>query len=322
MLGTEQWNTKVLLGIFGWAGLALASAAQVEWSLDTNRIQWGEPMELTASWLLSLEDWSAGEADSASWPAWTDTTNGGFEVLASLPFDTLKAPQGSSGDILLKKTWRLTSWDSGFVVLPPTQFGPHRTPPLLVQVLTPDLGADAQPRPAADIVKVRWTLWERLQRHGHWALYFLLLAAVVVAAIWLAKRLKNKPHDSRTEQQKVHVELPHVVALRELERLLAEEGWTRGHAKETQARASLVLRHYLEGAFDLPAAERTTGEIESLLPMSSVPREWHVRLTQGLHQADAVKFAKGNLPDVAHRAALEVYIQFVRETQPDTHEEG
>jgi len=311
-----------LLGFLLGLGLGLTATAQVEWSVDTNRIQWGEPLELTASWVLSLEALSAGEADSSSWPAWTDTTDGGFEVLASLPVDTLQAPLGSSGDLLLQKTWRLTRWDSGFAVMPPAQFGPHRTTPILIQVLAPVLEEDAQPRPPADIVAVHWTLWEQIQRHGRWIAFLLFLAGVAALGVGLVRRLKRSPSPEGFTSPLPQVELPHVIALRELERLLKEEGWARGQAKETQAQASLVVRHYLEGAFGLPAAERTTGEIESLLPLSSVPQAWHSRLTQALNQADSVKFAKGNLPDVAHRAAIEAYLEFVRETQPDTHEEG
>ena len=37
----------------------------------------------------------------------------------------------------------------------------------------------------------------------------------------------------------------------------------------------------------MPAAERTTREIESLLPASAVPKAWHERLVQALEQADA-----------------------------------
>ena len=100
-----------------------------------------------------------------------------------------------------------------------------------------------------------------------------------------------------------------------LNALKNEEGWNHGRAKEVQALASLTLRQYLEGRFGLPAAERTTSDIAALLPASAVPVAWQPRLVQAFEQADAVKFAKGELPARTHLALLEAYIDFVLDTQ-------
>ena len=104
-------------------GLSVSSHSQVSWSVDTTQIQWGEPVQLTAEWLLTMTDLQSGVADADAWPAWTDTTNAGLEILATSQVDTLAAPLGSEADVLLTKTWTLTSWDSGFVVLTPERFG-------------------------------------------------------------------------------------------------------------------------------------------------------------------------------------------------------
>ena len=139
-------------------GLVLRTTAlgQVSWSLDTTQIQWGEPAVLTAEWLLSVKDLTSGVAAPEQWPAWKDTIVDGLEVLESSAVDTLAAPTDTKTDVLLRKTWELTSWDSGFIVIPPAQFGKQETTPLLLQVLTPDVAADAQPRPPVDIVEVNW----------------------------------------------------------------------------------------------------------------------------------------------------------------------
>ena len=206
-------------------------------------------------------------ADSSGWPAWTDTTEGGFEVLATLPTDTLPAPADMNADILPRKSWVLTSWDSGFVVMPPATFGPHETSPLLIQVITPDLEPDAQPAPPAALWDVRWTFWERLLLARKW--WGGALALLVIAgAMWWARRFwKTKEEVDVSAEAATPPDIPaHVTALNTLQRLLDEEGWKHGKAKEVQAQASLAIRHYLEGQFALPAAERTTREIESLLP--------------------------------------------------------
>lgn len=314
MLGRNWTHLGLILGTMA---CGMPTQAQVTWSVDTTRIQWGEPLTLTAEWVLTVQDFGAGVADSAAWPAWTDTVAGGFEVLSSSPVDTLAAPSGADGDVVLRKQWQLTSWDSGFVVLPPTRFGPHETSPLLVQVMTPVLEEDATPAPPAPIVDVTWTLWERVWRSRRWWGALLLTLALAAVCRWALKRWMRREMPSPTTASSPPAQEPaHVVALRVLKRLLHEEGWKSGQAKEVQAQASLVVRHYLEAQFALPAAERTTGEIEALMPASAVPRAWQNRLIQALEQADAVKFAKGQLPDLTHRALLQAYIDFVLETQP------
>lgn len=305
----------------GWA-LPLAMTAQVSWSVDTTQIQWGEPLTLTAEWTLTLEAFQTGVANEEAWPNWTDTTSAGFEILSSTPVDTLAAGIETGADVLLRKSWTLTSWDSGFVVMPPERFGPHETEPLLIRVVTPSLEENAQPKPPADIAAVQWTLWERLLMAGPWLLVGVLALFAAWLAKWLLRRWNHRTVDDNLEEQPVAtVDPPHITALEALKRLKAEKGWTQGRAKEVQAEASLVLRTYLEGRFGLPAAERTTEEIAQLLPMSAIPQPWHDRLLTGLTQADVVKFAKGRLPDATHVATLDAYLEFVLDTQVNDHEE-
>lgn len=315
-----QWRLAMAT-LAGWA-LHVALVAQVSWSVDTTQIQWGEPLTLTAEWALTLEALQEGVANEEAWPNWTDTTSSGFEILSSTPVDTLAAGIETGADVLLRKSWMLTSWDSGFVVMPPERFGPHETEPLLIRVVTPLLEENAQPKPPADIVAAQWTLWERLLMAGPWLLFVVLALIAALLARWLLRRWNNRTvQEPLVQEPKAPLQPAHVAALKALQRLKAEEGWTQGRAKEVQAEASLVLRTYLEGRFGLPAAERTTEEIAQLLPMSAVPQPWHDRLLTGLTQADVVKFAKGRLPDATHVATLDAYLEFVLDTQVNDHEE-
>ena len=159
-----HWRPALTL-LLGWI-LHLGVAAQVSWSVDTTQIQWGEPLTLTADWMLSLESMQEGLANEEAWPNWTDTTSSGFEVLSSTPVDTLAAGLETGADVILRKSWVLTSWDSGFVVMAPERFGPHETTPLLVRVVTPLLEDNAQPKPPSDIAAVQWTFWEQLLMAG------------------------------------------------------------------------------------------------------------------------------------------------------------
>ena len=117
----------------------------------------GEPITLTAEWALTLEALQEGVANEEAWPNWTDTTSSGFEVLSSTPMDTLAARLETGADVILRQSWMLTSWDSGFVVMAPERVGPHETEPLLIRVITPLLEESAQPKPPADIFAEQWT---------------------------------------------------------------------------------------------------------------------------------------------------------------------
>ena len=127
MAGLDSHRICAAVWVCGMLVLPFQGWSQVSLQPDTTALQWGERVQLTANWLLTLEELNAGVADSAAWPAWTDTTAGGLEVLAESSLDTLPSPVGASGDVVLQKAWLVTSWDSGFVVVPPVAFGPHMT---------------------------------------------------------------------------------------------------------------------------------------------------------------------------------------------------
>ena len=223
---------------------------------------------------------------------------------------------GAAGDVVLQKSWLVTSWDSGFVVVPPVAFGPHTTQPFMLEVVTPNLEPEAQPQPAQGIVVFEWTLWEQIARTWPWwAGTLLVLALAFVAWKWGWRRNAALDEGASHPTDKTPARPPHEVALEALDRLIASKAWQRGEAKEVQAEASLVIRRYLEGQFDMRAAEKTTDEVVAMLGIPG-PNGWHDRLARALGQADMVKFAKGELPDLTHLGTLEAYRAFVIETQP------
>ena len=322
MAGLESSTCRTRVGLTAMLALPCLGWGQVSLQPDTTTLQWGERVQLTANWLLTLEELNAGVADSAAWPAWADTTAGGLEVLAESGLDTLPSPVGAAGDVVLQKSWLVTSWDSGFVVVPPVAFGPHTTQPFMLEVVTPSLEPDAQPQPAQGIVVFEWTLWEQIVRSWPWWAGTLLVLALAFAAwTWRSRRNATLDEGASHPADTTPARPPHEVALEALDRLIASKAWQRGEAKEVQAEASLVIRRYLEGQFDMRAAEKTTDEVVAMLGASRVPSGWHDRLARALAQADMVKFAKGELPDLTHLGTLEAYRAFVIETQP-RHEDA
>ena len=322
MAGLESSTCRTRVGLTAMLALPCLGWGQVSLQPDTTTLQWGERVQLTANWLLTLEELNAGVADSAAWPAWSDTTAGGLEVLAESDLDTLPSPVGAAGDVVLQKSWLVTSWDSGFVVVPPVAFGPHTTQPFMLEVVTPNLEPDAQPQPAQGIVVFEWTLWEQIVRSWPWWAGTLLVLALAFAAwTWRSRRNATLDEGASHPADTTPARPPHEVALEALDRLIASKAWQRGEAKEVQAEASLVIRRYLEGQFDMRAAEKTTDEVVAMLGASRVPSGWHDRLARALAQADTVKFAKGELPDLTHLGTLKAYRAFVIETQ-SRHEDA
>lgn len=297
-------------------GLWIPSAwGQITLSADTSRIQWGERVEIVADWELTLEAMHALPLDP--WGAWEDSLRTAMDVVSSTPLDTLAAPLGSDADVLLRQSWTVTSFDSGFVVLKPILWGNGTSNPVMVEVLAPRLDPDAQPEPPADIVGFEPTFWDRAKPWLGWILGCLLTIALGIGLHRILKNWKRNPVAEADLSEPVEVRPPHEVALAILNRLALEEGWKRGLEKDVHVEASLAVRHYIEGRFAFQAAERTTAEIKELIGTSPIPSSWHGRLVAAFEAGDMVKFAKGTMSELAHRETIQGYIEFVKSTQPD-----
>lgn len=298
--------------------VALPAKGQFTLEADTNRIQWGERVTLTATWMTSLAALKA--TPETTWSAWQDSLETSLDVLKTHPLDTAAAPPSSGMEVMVSQSWEATSFDSGFVAIAPLALGAMASNALTIQVLTPDLDAEAQPRPPADIVGVHLTWWDRLKAWAPWMLGLALLGGLVWLAARFLPNLRARRHESPLPEVVVDGRPPHEIALGILAPLLADEGWKRGLDKDVHVEASLAVRHYLEGRFGLQAAERTTSELKVILPTSSVPASWHPRLVASFEAGDMVKFAKGSIPDLAHREILKGYIDFVESTIPASNE--
>jgi hypothetical protein len=139
-------------------------------------------------------------------------------------------------------------------------------------------------KPQADLPFANWLPW---------LLGGLLLALVVGGVFWLRRR-----RQARLALAAVDTRLPHEIALDDLaaiERLGLPE---QGRFKEHYSLVTDTLRRYLEGTYDIPMMERTTGEIRAELRRTPLDRETKQRLLSFLQESDFVKFA-----DITPRAA-------------------
>ena len=110
-------------------------------------------------------------------------------------------------------------------------------------------------------------------------------------------------------------EAPHVIAIRELDKLKGEQLWQSGQLKAYHSRLTDIVREYIEHRFDIHTLERTSDEIlDSFKNTGLSERVPFESLRQMLFQADMVKFAKGNpLPEDNMRSLEQAY-NFVKKT--------
>ena len=145
----------------------------------------------------------------------------------------------------------------------------------------------------------------------------LLLGAIIFLLLYsIKRRKKNKPFFALPVKPK---EPPHVIALRELDRIKSEKIWQKEKTKQYYSEVTDVLRNYIEDRFEIRAMEQTTDEILDSFRYRKglVSDKNYQNLSQILSVADLVKFAKyKTLPDDDNLTLVNSYF-FVNETKKE-----
>ncbi len=287
-------------GIVLILGLGVVSAgAQVRLQASV------EPREATVGDRVELKITAVPDAGVTLQPFISEKQLGPFEVVG---FSTgVSATAGVSSP---EFRWTLTIFDVGVSTIPPIAFryrgrdGKEKTaatpalPVTVRSVLKPD---------AKDIHGLKGKLSKVLDKA---ALGILLaaLAAVGLAVLFLRRKRAAAPAPPGPPPRPAHE-----TALEALSRL--EESLT-DPAKVYYSRLADILRAYLEGRFQIPSLDRTTGEITAALKAGPFPVDQRMALREVLDNSDFAKFAKGD-PEVNERLKdLERVRGFVQDTRP------
>lgn len=298
---------QLLIGVF--ANLLIVSAfgqnATVKAVLDSQQILIGDQinLDLTATF---------NDGATVAWPVFKDTITGQLEIVQLSKPDTVKK---ETGETVIHQRLVITSFDTGFIVLPPVHFVFNEdsaqmlsTEPLLVFV------SDIPVEMEADIKDIKEPLdvpydWKKLLM---WALIILAILGVIVGGIlyWNKHRKQIEAPTARPKPKRP----AHEIALEKLEALRQKKLWQNDQTKEFYIELSDIIREYIEFRFDVLALEMTTDETTSALKLKGVSEQHVGSLKQMLQMADLAKFAKYKPVSNENELCFDLAIQFVNNT--------
>jgi len=269
----------LLMSVFG----ASAQNTTVLAVLDSQEILIGDQINLD----LSVE---FNELVPVVWPVFKDTITGQLEIIqASIP-DTVKK---ETGETVIHQRLVITSFDTGFIVLPPVQFVFNNdstqilaTEPMLIFVSDIPVEMEADIKEIKEPYDVPFN-WRSLIK---WGLLGLLIIALIVGGILLWKKFKKKPVAPIARPKPKRP--AHEIAMEKLEELRNKKLWQNNQTKQFYIELSDITREYVEFRFDVLALEMTTDETISALKLKGLEDSKTQSLKQLLQMADLAKFAK------------------------------
>lgn len=246
-----------------------------------------------------------GESD-VIWHGFKDTLTKELEIVELSQIDTI-----SDGEY--EQKFFITSWDSGYFVVPPIKIGENQSAPSLLRFNTVQIDPKADFKPIKEQMDTPWVFDEIKEI----VLLSLLVLALLIGGFFIARHyyLKNK---NLEKPEPIIPERPVMEVLWErYESLASSKIWEQGKEKEFHVELSLILRKYLEFKFKIKALEETTGNITQQLNSLGVDRVLKDEVSHILNFSDMVKFAKQKGVYTQHENALNILDKILK-----THQEN
>lgn len=306
---------SVLFAVLSFSGFG----QQAEQFLENSSITIGQQIGLSVEFTLP-GGWPSGEMPESFWPIEAvDTLTAQVEIIerSDIEQDTVK------GDLIVHQDLIITSFDTGFVVIPPVRFQladqTIESNALLLQVTQPTLDESGLRQNKASR-EVHYTWFDRIMEQIGWIIAAVLL--VVVIALWLRYRKKQTDSDVSEPTPEVPRDPPHIEALNALEKLRQKQLWQNEQGKAYQTELTDILRTYVERRYSVSTFERTTREILADLKLCGLPSDAFARLKATLELADMVKFAKYSALPNEHEQGMSnaELIIHATQTEPESHE--
>lgn len=278
-------------------------------SIDSVQAKIGQPVKLTLE-LLQPNDLIV------NFPQFTDTIKTNVDIISQSDIDTTT----EKSHLLLKQELTIMSFDSGFHYFPGFEFeidsasggGSIKSNPVVLTIHTFEVDTTKGVFDIRAQKEVPYTFREILP----WIIGTLLFFAIVLFAIYMIRRIKNKEPIFTVKEKPL--DPPHIIALRELDEVKASKLWQTDQVKEFHTKVTDIIRNYIENRFEVPALEQTSDEIlESLKRCDIDKKSTMENLKQVLHLADMVKFAKMKpLADENDLSLMNAYF-FINQTKQE-----
>lgn len=293
--------------IFAWPGYAEAQKI----TTDTTAITIGQQITLTLE--LGVE-----KGELVEWPLLSDTLTKSFEIISKSAIDSIVDAQ--SGKTMYHQQVVVTSFDTGFQVIPPVLFkvkrpgeavsDTRRTEPLLISVSGVAVDMQAEIKDLKPIIQAPYTLRDFLP----WILLALAIALLALLGwFYYQSRKKKKPLIKLIHKQP---RPPHVIALEQLEALKSEKIWQKGQVKEYYSRLTDILREYFAARFGVNAAEMTSDEIIMAMKDHLPDAQRLKDLRKVLQLSDMAKFAKARPLDAENEMSYMLSAAIINSTKP------
>ncbi len=290
-------------------GIIITASAQTL-NADTNAFAIGKQIDLTL-------EFHAGKGTQILWPAFSDTLSSAVEIINAGKPDSVT---DASGKTVFSQKLTITSFDTGFHVIPPIRFGTipagqsdtifSETQPLLIHVLNVEVDPAAEIKDLKPVLDAPYTFLDFLP----WILALLALAFVILL-IWFIyqSKKKNKPIiklPSRPQKP------AHEIAIEKLVQLKNEQLWQKGQIKEYYSVLTDILREYFEARFGVAAAEMTSDEILSAMKDHLADAARMNDLKKILENSDMAKFAKARPSGADNELSHTLAMAIVNSTKP------
>lgn len=245
----------------------------------------------------------------------------GVEVVDGWRMDTLSVRKGRT-EVEIRAV--LTSFDSGSYVVPGRELYLRRADGALDTLRLGDLPLEVTTVPVDTAgftpcpLKGQADYPVTFAEVASWAGGALCAGLLVWALLAAWKRARNRRAGTVSRRP---ADPPHIVALRELERIRTEKLWQGGKDKLFYTAVTDALRRYMEGRYGVSAMESTSAEIIALLRDRSVPEAEYRDLQELFRTADLVKFAKSEPTEQEREQAIPAAVRFVNATFLQTVEE-
>jgi hypothetical protein len=241
-----------------------------------------------------------------------------FDWISNSKFDTLF----TNDTYALKQTITITAFDTGQFVFPTIPVFDTdsqivaQTNPLFFEVATVAVDTTAAIKDIKDISKIYFSfheLWLYLKEYALFILVGLSITGLIIYAVWryIKKKRLEKPLPATKPKPKIK---PHIIALKELEKLRQKKLCEQGRTKEYYSELIDIIRIYIDEQWSVGAMEMVTSEIMDALKNTEIHEDLLKKFYQVSTIADLVKFAKYTPLPTDHDIAFKNCKEFVERT--------